>query len=254
MESVLNKNRLAIICPVLNCWKYTEGMLNSIRSSTPYIIIMIDNGSTDQTRSKLLKREEKKELIYINNTRNEGVAKSWNQGIEKAKNTYECNHFIVVNNDIVLKKCTIDRMIEDLEREDLGMVTAWNVNGEIDTPDKLVKYEIPILQKFTEAPDFSCFMIKESTINKVGYFDENFWPAYFEDNDYHYRMKLKGIRAVKDNQALYYHYGSCTVKENEGIGKVNNENYLINKEYYIKKWGGEPGNETFETPFNVWEN
>ena len=254
MESVLNNNRLAIICPVLNCWKYTEGMLESIRSSTPYIIIMIDNGSTDQTKKELLKRHRKDELIYIENKRNEGVAVAWNRGIEKAKNQYGCDHYLIVNNDIVLKKCTIDRMIEDLEREDIGLITAWNVNGEIDTPDQLKEYQIPILQKFKEAPDFSCFMIKESTIDKVGYFDENFWPAYFEDNDYHYRMKLQGIKALKDNQIVYFHYGSSTVKENRNIEKTNSEYYLINKEYYIKKWGGEPGNEIYETPFNIWVN
>jgi GT2 family glycosyltransferase len=254
MESILKKNRLAIICPVLNCLEYTKGMLESIKSQTPYIIIMIDNGSTDGTEKYLKEKEKNKEIIYIKHIRNEGVAPSWNEGIREAKNKYGCNRYLVVNNDIVLKKCTIDRMMEDIEREDIGMITAYNVNGEIKTPDQLKEYQIPILQKFKEAPDFSCFMIKESTIDKVGYFDENFWPAYFEDNDYHYRMKLQGIKALKDNQIVYFHYGSSTVKENRNIEKTNSEYYLINKEYYIKKWGGEPGNEIYETPFNIWVN
>jgi len=254
MAGVLKIEQLAIICPVLNCLEYTKGFIKTIQTITPYYLIIIDNASTDRTGEYLSDIGNNWQIKIISNKRNEGVARSWNDGIRLAKNTYGCTKFFVVNNDILLKKCTIDRMVDLLNDPDIGLVTAYNVHGEIDSPEKLDTIFSPRRRKITEAPDFSCFMLNSETINQVGYFDENFWPAYFEDNDYHYRMKLAGLKAVKLNQALYYHFGSQTIKNSPDVEKISNEYYLQNKEYYIKKWGGVPGNEAYQTPFNVWEH
>jgi hypothetical protein len=35
---------------------------------------------------------------------------------------------------------------------------------------------------------WSIFAINRACVDNVGFFDENFFPAYFEDNDYHYRL------------------------------------------------------------------
>jgi len=254
MAGLLKKHKLAIICPVLNCLEYTKGFIKTIQTKTPYKLIIIDNASTDGTHECLTDLEKRGLISLITNKRNEGVARSWNDGIRMAKNRLGCDTFFIPNNDILLKKCTIDRMIEVLEKPDVGMVTAFNVKGEVDKPEDLKKYDVPIRQKLTEAPDFSCFMLNNQTIREIGYFDENFWPAYFEDNDYHYRMKIAGLKALKDSQSLYYHFGSQTIKNSPNVQKISNEYYLQNKAYYVKKWGGEPGNETYQTPFNVWEH
>ena len=92
-------------------------------------------------------------------------------------------------------------------------------------------------------------MVNSSTIEKIGWFDEKFYPAYFEDNDYHYRIRMNGFKAVKTNQALYFHFGSRTIKDDEKVKEKCNIGYAANREYYIQKWGGEPGKETFKTPF-----
>jgi len=97
---------------------------------------------------------------------------------------------------------------------------------------------------------FACFIIRKSAIAKIGYFDENFFPAYYEDCDYMYRAKLAGAKLSQFDDFNFTHCGSATIK--------NNPNYNPNVfpfpfciKYYEKKWGGDKGHEVFETPFNL---
>jgi GT2 family glycosyltransferase len=86
--------------------------------------------------------------------------------------------------------------------------------------------------------NFSCFALTPETINKVGLFDENFKIAYFEDNDYHYRMIDLGIDAVRDLWAPFVHFVSRTVRE--GIVD-HNDAFARNRAYFMSKWGFLPG-------------
>src|SRR5690606_38556929 len=82
---------------------------------------------------------------------------------------------------------------------------------------------------------------------EFGKFDENIFPAYFEDNDAHYRMKLLDMNMVyteKLNPVIFRN--SMTIEKDASL----NENFLKNRDYYIKKWGGEPSKEMFSIPFN----
>jgi len=178
-----------------------------------------------------------------------GVAPAWNEGIELGIKFFNSKYFFIPNNDILLKKTTIDKLIDDLQRKNVLLSTAFNVNTGYNFAYDLENEKIPEIEELTEAPDFSCFMIKKETIDKIGMFDEKFWPAYFEDNDYHFRIKIAGFKAIKNNQNLYWHYGSMTIKKNDETRRLSNQNYLNNKAYFIKKWGGCPGNEVFKTPF-----
>jgi GT2 family glycosyltransferase len=60
---------------------------------------------------------------------------------------------------------------------------------------------------------FSCYGIRDSLIEKVGYFDEDISPgyAYFEDNDYMRRLHLAGIDPV-ESEASATHDTSSTLK------------------------------------------
>ncbi len=54
-------------------------------------------------------------------------------------------------------------------------------------------------------------MIHHDCYEIVGDFDESFYPAWHEDNDYHVRMHRAGIKAVSIDLP-YLHHGSSTVK------------------------------------------
>jgi len=94
-------------------------------------------------------------------------------------------------------------------------------------------------------------MINKKCWEEVGEFDEGFKPAYFEDNDYHRRMKLAGMKAIVYPPALFYHFGSRTQNEASDKGAiVSGPMFDNNRKYYHGKWGGDPEHETFIHPFN----
>lgn len=96
---------------------------------------------------------------------------------------------------------------------------------------------------------FAAFGISRECIKKVGWFDENFVPAYCEDNDYIYRARLKGIKPVFLPSGKK-HFGSATLKSSTWAAENNNRTYEENVAFYKAKWGGIMHQETYTSPFN----
>lgn len=169
---------------------------------------------------------------------NRGVSKGWNIGIEESIKSGDEVTFIV-NDDVVFSPGTMDKMIEGLSQFDL--TTGINIRDEFDPTDS---------PDWIPHPDFSCFAIKPAEfVDKFGWFDEEFTPAYFEDNDMFRRIELAGGTAMRNIHAPFYHKGSVT--QNWGGSQVvTSPMFDMNRMYYIEKWGGQPGEEIFTTPFN----
>ncbi|RQV97374.1 glycosyltransferase, partial [bacterium] len=112
----------SIIILTFNQLPYTQKCLDSIRKFTtiPYELIIVDNGSTDGTIRYLKKYSEKYTNVrLILNEVNQGFAAGNNQGIEQAQGKY----ILFLNNDTVVTKGWLSRMIAHLERyPEAGMV------------------------------------------------------------------------------------------------------------------------------------
>lgn len=264
---------IQIIIPVVNLWsKYTKPCIDSVVKACEgfdYRILLIDNGSTDETSveaGKLVSHH----FSHKRNDVNWGCAKSWNYGVKDAFRR-EADYAFVINNDVLFHPKAIQNVLFRLKfdkdvlsilpknkivpnnRKDipLAMATCMNVAEECLTPDSIFKLDFKKEDvKETENPDFSAFMITKEGYEKVGEFDENFSPAYFEDNDYHYRINLAGLKAITVPMAVYYHYGSRTSVEGLPRSIERHQSFERNRQYYIKKWGGMPGKENYKTPFN----
>jgi GT2 family glycosyltransferase len=90
--------------------------------------------------------------------------------------------------------------------------------------------------------------LHNETLRIVGPFDEGFWPIYFEDTDYEYRMRLRSFRMrVHDLDESYSDKGHARSWRD---GWVDVE-YPRQEAYYRAKWGGDPEKETFVFPFGV---
>lgn len=248
--------KIAIVVPVMNLWRaYTKPCLDSARSKAHSIeFYVIDNASTDGTRRAMEELERTDPRMHlIHNSQNIGCGPAWNFGIGTAF-TKGSDYVLVINNDILLHENAIDRLVERFERKerDVVMVTALDVRGEVPLPtmiDALDDRDKESTEE-SEAPNFSAFMINRTCWEEVGEFDNGFFPAYFEDNSYHYRMRLLGFRAIVYPPALFYHYGSRT--QNESLEKpiVPGNFFEKNRAYFVEKWGGPPGDEKYDHPFN----
>lgn len=53
--------------------------------------------------------------------------------------------------------------------------------------------------------EWSAIGITRRLVNKIGYFDENIYPAYYEDDDYGIRIHHAGMHAVKFNNTPRLH-------------------------------------------------
>lgn len=91
------------------------------------------------------------------------------------------------------------------------------------------------------------------TLETVGPFDEGFWPAYFEETCYLYRMGLAGLPSPRENGRTrpyrvvdYADAGSALMVS---TGKVE-PNWSALQARYEAKWGGPQGSERFSTPWD----
>lgn len=86
---------------------------------------------------------------------------------------------------------------------------------------------------------------------QIGYFDENFLVAYWEDIDYERRAALLGLEMGTLEQSDVWHYGSGTLALDPELQARNHRVFEGNEAYYTRKWGGSRGQEWFQNPFNV---
>lgn len=259
--------KIQIVVPAINLWeKYTKAALDSVseammRAKAHGIdcrVLFIDNASTDQTKieagklvSELFSHKRNEERWGFQKSVNYGVNDAFERGFDIA---------LVCNNDIVLHPEALWRLAERFEKGDseLGMVTCMDVRGEMNekgiAPSDIGRLVAQDYLEVEEAPhpNFSAFAVNRFCWETVGEFDEAFAPAYFEDNDYHYRMKLAGVEAVVYPPALFYHYGSRTQNEaNEsGLPIMPPPMFENNRATYVRKWGGVPNEEKWKYPFD----
>ena len=130
------------------------------------------------------------------------------------------------------------------------MVTICNAMGIFGDPLNALTYEVPQEQldnpSISDHPDFSCFLIDRTFFDKVGTFDENFIPAWCEDNDMHYRIHLLGYRAVSTTKVPAAHIGRVST------GMAGNPTMQYSQGYFSKKWGSFHRNmdEAYKVPYN----
>jgi hypothetical protein len=125
----------------------------------------------------------------------------------------------------------------------------WVVSGQWQRVLNQVDL-LPFGAMLGEGNDEMCGIVLNSMLlNRVGYFDENFFPGYFEDNDYRYRIKLTNTK-ITSIPLLAEHQTSSTLNSSDKFKQKNNVSFQENYNYYISKWGGPPNHEIYITPFN----
>ena len=90
-------------------------------------------------------------------------------------------------------------------------------------------------------------------MDTVGLFDETIYPAYHEDGDMHKRMRDLGFDLTRVNGVYATHQegGSATLKKfTPDEEREHHHRFRRNAHYFMLKWGGEPGKETYKFPFN----
>lgn len=129
--------------------------------------------------------------------------------------------------------------------DDVTIDTEWGLSLMVEAaerdPDRLY---------FVQGLGFSGFCVTKQVLHRVGWFDEGFWPAYFEDNDYHWRAKQVGVE-WSDVPIKVSHVGSGSLKGWKEWEDYNaNRVFVTNQRRYVEKWGGGPGHEQWTEPWH----
>lgn len=176
-------------------------------------ILVIDNG--DQ---KII---EHKNILVYRPGENFGVARSWNYLCKQIFNVWQLPYSLILNDDIYIGK---------FEYEILDCITRLRAESLL-----------------TNTGTWCSFIMPHSTFGRIGEFDENFKVAYFEDNDYAYRLQLAGTPHFPTKGIAPLNFvNSGSIQRDAGLNKM----FEPNRHYYIRKWGGPPGEEKFKIPFN----
>lgn len=236
-------NKTAIIVPVLNNLKFTKDFYSSFCANTSEecVLIVIDNNSTDGTGSFFESLQDKR-IHYIKNKENVGVAASWNQGLEIAKEMIpQDGFFAIVNNDIeFLTPNWITEMQNILNKRQDVLYTSPRTCYEKGKPGPLRKIHFEQLLYGDRDDQYvvgCCFMIPRRALDIVGYFDEQFEMKFYEDLDYINRVLESGHKVLLTNKAMVFHVRGATSTITTG-GAYNESKYKA-------KWGG--------TPFDILE-
>lgn len=218
---------LAYTIPVLNCIKYTRLAIASIRFQPNDHLFLIDNGSTDETQAEMLELSKTLPMTYVRHEENTGVAAAWNEGMKLAFKAGHM-HVLVMNNDVILAEDTVPALLR-WQKESGGVVSAHSV-----VTVHALQY-VDRHHTFTEPCDYSCFLITKAIVDKVGWFDTGYWPAYFEDYDYDCRLEVAGIPRGHAGDAVVCHFPSRTI--NEGGIKNHEEYFKKNYKRWVGQWG-----------------
>lgn len=204
----------AIGIPTINRWDLLSEALKRYDRNLPEVdIIIVDNGNQDISGLP-------KNAIVLKQENNIGVAASWN---------LLCN--------FIFRKYSWAIILNDDVETDYNQIQFRNLIAG----NKHIGF-------FKSKKEWSLFGLNKATFETVGKFDEKFYPAYYEDNDYMYRMKLAGIRMMEREtlDPLIYR-NSMSIRKEPSL----NKDYMMNHNYYIKKWGGKPGEEKYNIPFGL---
>ncbi|MEX2055001.1 MAG: glycosyltransferase family 2 protein [Candidatus Andersenbacteria bacterium] len=225
--------QLSIIIVNFNSGPLTQACIESLlkqRLPSPYEIIVVDNGSLDNSVAFL--RSDFPEIKVIDNQQNVGLAAAVNVGLQAATGKY----YLLLNPDIVALPQSVSTLIDWLEtHKDVGVA-----GGQLLSPNGRIQYScyrfykpLTIIYRRTFLgrtkrgrqaireflmKDFnhvitrdvdwlmgSCLALRASAVKEVGGMDERFF-LYFEDVDWCRRFWQAGWRVTYVPAAQFSHF------------------------------------------------
>jgi hypothetical protein len=226
---------------------FPEPLFKSILSSNKKVRWYIFcHGQNVELRRKLREFSSTVDAVCFDHGVNRGTARSFNDGLiaSQADNNVAT---LFLNDDLHFLPGAFDQFVDFILDEggrnpDAGLIMTYGTDtgGTVGSGEWHGK---PVMQ------GLACGAVTAAAIEKVGYFDQNFWPVWYDDNDYGRRLKLSGLSFLIDERVHVEHKRSSTARGDRFLRRISREREVRNAAYYARKWGGPPGEETFTSAF-----
>ena len=212
--------------PVLNRYDLLQKMLTSIDYPVKHLLIIDNGASTVQVSMELDVPEIVEHTTYLPMPANLGVAASWNLGIKSFP--YDDRWFFA-SNDVEFEPGALEKLSE--------------ARGD----------EITLCEYF---PFWQTFCVGYEAVRRLGLFDEAFFPAYFEDNDFNTRANHHGV-PIRKLPIELLHENSATLHSDPVFVQKNGATFTRNGAHYRDKIArgdfGAGGWDVERRRLNGWE-
>ncbi|MCR5209278.1 MAG: glycosyltransferase [Lachnospiraceae bacterium] len=256
--------KISVIIVSYEQYELTKDCLDSIAAhcnAEDIEVIVIDNASSDGSDQWLCDHvnDYPFAMLLLLMEKNAGFPGGCNVGIRAASPRSD---IFLLNNDTRLLHNSLSFLQKALCRSPLiGAVGAVSNYGSNDTVvnytvasvEEYIEYgnsiNIPTLNPIEEKSILSAFamLIKRDVLEQIRYiitddngieiperteyFDEQFFPGYFDDNDLCLRIRLQGYRLMLVHNSYIYHAGSKSFRQFD-LEPINERNHLS----FIRKW------------------
>jgi N-acetylglucosaminyl-diphospho-decaprenol L-rhamnosyltransferase len=203
-------------------YELTDSCLRHLQEQTlPHQVILVDNGSTDDTRARVA--AEWPEVHLESFDRNCGFAEACNRGVSAASGEI----VVLLNNDVDVRPDFLERLLAPLEADPtVGSVAALMLQPGEELIDSaglvtdavlasfprlqgqvvgLARSERPVLV----GPAGTAAAYRRSAWDQVGGLDEAMF-AYMEDFELALRLRAAGWQTTLASDAVGVHLGSAT--------------------------------------------
>lgn len=234
----------SIVMLTRNGLDLTRRCVESVMRHTeePLEWIAVDNGSTDGTLEFWNSMEDVK---LIANAENRGFAAGNNQGMLEASGDF----ILLLNNDTVVTPRWLSGLYAALFRDpDIGIVGP--VSNHVAPIQRVPHAEWPALehldayaarrQQEQAGSGFYahklvgfCMLFHRRLLERIGGFDERFFPGNYEDDDFSIRARIGGKRLWVAQDVFIHHEGQGTFASNRLDYKRSS---LANAEKFRAKW------------------
>lgn len=232
--------KVSVIVPVYNTAKYLSKCLDSIinQDFNDYEIIIINDGSTDDSNKIINKYVEKYSNIKAFNKQNGGLSSARNLGIEKSNGKY----LMFIDSDDYIEKTMIKKMYENIQ-ENKSDIVVCEFSYVYDDGRKIRSYSnldyTDILdKKYLLTPPMAPIRLIKKDLFKNIKFKEG---IYYEDLELCPKLVnyTKKISFVNESLYNYLMRDSSIMHQKEfnnkllDIYKVLDSNYeVLNKDYH----------------------
>lgn len=208
---------LSIIIPCYNCSSTLEESVASIYIQgikEPYEIVVVDDGSADDTRALIIELSKKhKEIRYFFHERNQGGGAARNTAVENSRGEV----IFCLDSDDILPEMMLPRMLETMRESGAdGVVFEKSVFFKINVPaqgnsnrdyheERRIPKPVVLANLFESGHGFLTqvnFLYKKGAFKRAGGYPVNHG---FDTQGYGFRFLAAGNRVVVCPGSYYFH-------------------------------------------------
>ena len=241
---------VSIVIPVYNEFDYTYNCLKSILKNSgdiAYEVLIADDCSTDVTQEI---EKIAKNVRLITTEKNVRFLLNCNHAAQYARGKY----ILFLNNDTQVQANWLEPLVSLIERDEkIGLVgsklvypdgylqeaggivwndaSAWNYGNRKSPEDPEYNYV-----KEVDYISGAAIMIRKTLWEAIGGFDERYAPAYCEDSDLAFEVRMHGYKVMYQPLSVVVHFEG--VSNGTDIESGLKSYQVVNQQKFKEKWQG----------------